>query len=114
MNWLFAAIVIVSAGYLTHLIITLLNRLNTLRPRIAHLERQIAEQERAWDRAEGMIMETEHKIAYLEDEALRYERRISDLQIRVNMHALQQETGNAPLEKPSGRARALTGSKLDA
>ena len=114
MTWLFAAIIIVSAGYLTHMIITLLNRLNAFRPRIVQLERQIAEQEAAWDRCEGMIMETEHKVAYLEEEALRYERRISDLQIRVNMQAIKQGKPDASPEKPSGRARALIGSKMDA
>ncbi len=114
MNWLFASIIVVSAGYLTHMIITLLNRLNALRPRIAQLERQVAEQEAAWDRCEGMIMETEHKVAYLEEEALRYERRISDLQIRVNMQAFKHEKMDGLPEKPSGRVRALISSKLDA
>lgn len=112
MNWLFGAIIIVSAGYLTHLIITLLNRLNALRPRVGHLERQIADQEAAWDRMEGLIMETEHKTAYLEEEALRYERRISDLQIRINMQNLSDESASSESERPPPKLRALTGQNL--
>lgn len=111
MNWLFGAIIVISAGYMTHLVITLFTRLGSLRPRIAHLERQISDQELALDRTEGLIMESEHKTAYLEEEALRYERRISDLQIRINRQNPTDKQTLRESEKAqlSPKARALTG-----
>lgn len=109
MPWLFATIIVVSAGYLTHLIIALMNRLNSLRPRIEALNRQVEEQEAAWDRCEGITMETEHRVGYLEDEALKYEHRISDLQVRINhTQAFRQEKA-----LNSAKARAVTRPKVE-
>lgn len=84
MTWIFVSITIVSAGYLTHMIIAFMYRLNVLRPRITILEHEIEAQEEEAERYEFAIIETEQKAGTLEMEALRYERKIAELQARIN------------------------------
>ncbi len=84
MTWIFVAVIIVSAGYLTHMIIAFMYRLNVLRPRITILEHEIEAQEEEAERYEYAIIETEQKSGALEMEVLRYERQIAEIQARIN------------------------------
>jgi chromosome segregation ATPase len=95
MTWIFATIIIVSAGYLTHMVFSLLSRVNLLRPKLQFLDQQIEEQQDEWQKYELTTLETERKISFLEEEALKYERRISDLQIRINAQVKRQEKAAA-------------------
>ncbi|GEM_PF-5343003 len=104
MTWIFVTIIIVSAGYLTHMIISFLYRLNALRPRIGILEREIEEQEAEAERYEIATIETEQKAGALEMEVLRYERQIAELQARINAaNARAQKASKAEVRAPENR-----------
>ena len=99
MTWIFVSVIIVSAGYLMYMIIAFLNRLSVLKPRIELLEREIAEQEAEGDKYELATLDTELKIRSLEEEALRHERKISDLQLRINAQTKKGEKAEASEQK---------------
>lgn len=98
MTWIFVTMIIVCAGYLTHMIIGFLYRLNTLRPRIELLEQEITEQEAEGDKYEMAIIETEQKTGALEVEVLKYEWKISELQIRINAQTKKGAGARAPVQ----------------
>ncbi|OGG53985.1 MAG: hypothetical protein A3F84_04810 [Candidatus Handelsmanbacteria bacterium RIFCSPLOWO2_12_FULL_64_10] len=104
MTWIFVTIIIVSAGYLTHMIIAFLYRLSALRPRVEILEREIEGQEAEAERYEIATVETEQKAGALEVEVLRYERQISELQARTNAaNARAQKASKSEVRAPENR-----------
>jgi len=106
MTWIFVTIIIVSAGYLTHMIIAFLYRLNTLRPRIVVLEREIEGQEAEAERYEIATIETEQKAGALETEVLRYERQIAELQARINAANAQAKKASKEVRPPENRGES--------
>jgi len=105
MTWIFVSIIVVSAGYLIHMVIAFLYRLNALRPRIAMLDREIEEQETEAERYGIATIETEQKTGAIETEILRYDRRISELQARISAASAQARKET----KAEVRAKELQG-----
>ena len=104
MDWIFIGVIVVSAGYLIHMIMSFLYRLNEIKPRIDYLNKQIEKQTAEADKSETQAMEAERKVGGVEEEVLKHEKEISDLQARINL----QQKKNEELEdqeKPPQRIR---------
>ena len=91
MDWIFIGVIVISAGYLIHMIMSFLYRLNEIKPRIDYLNKQIEKQTAEADKSETRAMEAERKVGEVEEEVLKYEKQTSDLQARINIQKQKNE-----------------------